>query len=121
MRKRNCRLEVCFTKDELSALTKKARKAHLSLGGFVRSAVSGAEIKEAPGADIPKLIYEVRRVGINIDQILKIAHTKGLLMCRSSARLWEDNRAVERMIVTLTRPREADGGHFYLAHQGARG
>ena len=93
MRKRNCRLEVCFTKDELSALTKKARKAHLSLGGFVRSAVSGAEIKEAPGADIPKLIYEVRRVGI------KIAHTKGLLDVPQLRKALEDNRAVERMIV----------------------
>lgn len=99
MRKRKCRLEVCFTKDELSALTKKARKAHLSLGGFVRSAVSGAEIKEAPGADIPKLIYEVRRVGINIDQILKIAHTKGLLDVPQLRKALEDNRAVERMIV----------------------
>lgn len=99
MRKRNCRLEVCFTKDELSALTKKARKARLSLGGFVRSAVSGAEIKEAPGADIPKLIYEVRRVGINIDQILKIANTKGLLDVPQLRKALEDNRAVERMIV----------------------
>ena len=37
MRKRNCRFEVCFTKDELSDLTKKARKARLSNGAFVRS------------------------------------------------------------------------------------
>lgn len=99
MRKRTCRLEVRFTKDELSALTKKARKARLSLGGFVRAAVSGAEIKEAPGADIPKLIYEVRRVGINIDQILKIANAKGLLDVPQLKKALEDNRAVERMIV----------------------
>ena len=84
---------------DMTYLTKKARKAHLSLGGFVRSAVSGAEIKEAPGADIPKLIYEVRRVGINIDQILKIAHTKGLLDVPQLRKALEDNRAVERMIV----------------------
>lgn len=69
------------------------------MGGFVRSAVSGAEIKEAPGADITKLIYEVRRVGINIDQILKIANTKGLLDVPQLRKALEDNRAVERMIV----------------------
>ena len=69
------------------------------MGGFVRSAVSGAEIKESPGADIPKLIYEVRRVGINIDQILKIANTKGLLDVPQLRKALEDNRAVERMIV----------------------
>ena len=30
MRKRNCRVEVCFTKDELTVLSKKAKKAGLS-------------------------------------------------------------------------------------------
>ena len=35
LRKRNCRFEVCFTKDELSDLTKKARKARLSNGACV--------------------------------------------------------------------------------------
>ena len=35
MRKRNCRFEVCFTRDNLSDLTKKERKARLSNGAFV--------------------------------------------------------------------------------------
>ena len=56
MRKRNCRFEVCFTKDELSDLTKKARKARLSTGAFVRRAVRDLEVKEAPPADVPILI-----------------------------------------------------------------
>ena len=64
MRKRNCRVEVCFTKDELYDLTKKARKARLSVGGFIRRAVRGIEVKEAPPADVPMLIREVRRVGL---------------------------------------------------------
>ena len=53
MRKRNCRVEVCFTKDELTVLSKKAKKAGLSIGGFVRHSVADKEIKEAPPADIP--------------------------------------------------------------------
>ena len=48
MRKRNCRVEVCFTKDELTVLSKKAKKAGLSIGGFVRRSVADKEIKEAP-------------------------------------------------------------------------
>ena len=50
MRKRNCRVEVCFTKDELIVLSKKAKKAGLSIGGFVRRSVADKEIKEAPPA-----------------------------------------------------------------------
>ena len=36
MRKRNCRVEVCFTKDELSALSKKAKKAGMSIEEYNR-------------------------------------------------------------------------------------
>ena len=79
MRKRNCRFDVCFTKEELSDLTKKARKARLSNGAFVRRAVRDLEWKAAPPVDVPMLIREVRRVGYNIDQLLKIANAQGLL------------------------------------------
>ena len=99
MRKRNCRFEVCFTKDELSDLTKKARKARLSIGGFIRRAVRDLEVKEAPPVDVPMLIREVRRVGYNIDQLLKIANAKGLLDVPQLRKALADNRAVEKLIV----------------------
>ena len=67
MRKRNCRVEIYFTKDELESLTKKVRKSGLSRESFCRHLLNGAEIKEAPSADVPMLINEVRRVGYNID------------------------------------------------------
>ena len=105
MRKRNCRVEVCFTKDELYDLTKKARKARLSISGFIRRAVRNIEVKEAPPADVPMLIREVRRVGYNIDQILKIANVRGLLDVPRLRKALEDNRAVEKLIVdTYTTP-----------------
>ena len=99
MRKRNCRFEVCFTKDELSDLTKKARKARLSIGGFIRRAVRDLEVKEAPPADVPMLIREVRRVGYNIDQLLKTANANGLLDVPQLRKALADNRAVEKLIV----------------------
>lgn len=97
MRKRNCRFEVCFTRDELSNLTKKARKARLSTGAFVRRAVRDLEVKEAPPADVPILIREVRRVGYN--QLLKLANAKGLLDVPQLRKALADNRAVEKMIM----------------------
>ena len=98
MRKRNCRVEVCFTKDELYDLTKKARKAHLSIGGFVRRAVRNIEVKENPPADVPMLIREVRRVGYNIDQILKLANARGMLDVPRLRKALDENRAVEKLI-----------------------
>ena len=79
MRKRNCRVEIYFTKTELEALTKKVRKAGLSREGYCRRILNGAVVKEAPPAELPLLIQEVRRVGSNLNQILKRANSIGLL------------------------------------------
>ena len=98
-------MEVCFTKDELSDLTKKTRKAHLSIGGFIRRAVRNIEVKENPPADIPMLIREVRRVGYNIDQLLMIARAKNWLSVKDLEKALESNRATEKLIVdTYTTP-----------------
>lgn len=99
MRKRNCRLEVCFTREELSDLTKKARKARLSKGGLIRLAVKGVQIKEAPSVDVPVLIREVRRVGYNMEQILRLANAKGLLDVPRLRKALDENRAVETFIM----------------------
>jgi hypothetical protein len=99
VRKRNCRVEIYFTKDELETLTKKVRKTSLSREGFCRQVLNAAEVKEAPPADVPMLIREVRRVGYNIDQLLKIANAKGLLDVPQLRKALADNRAVEKMIM----------------------
>ena len=98
MPKRNCRFEVRLSKDEFSNLTRKARKAGLSCGAFVREAIKGQTVVEAPSVDVPILIREVRRVGNNINQILKIANSKGLLDVPQLRKALEENRTVEKMI-----------------------
>ena len=98
MAKRNCRFEVRLTKDEYYELTKKARKAGLTTGAFVRMAVAGQKVVEAPSADVPVLIREVRRVGHNIDQILKIANAGGLLQVPDLRKALDELRTVEKQI-----------------------
>ena len=99
MRKRNCRVEIYFTKGELDALTKKVRKSGLSREGYCRRVLNESEVKAAPTVDVPVLIREVRRVGHNIDQILKIANAQGLLDVPKLRAALDNNRAVEKMIV----------------------
>lgn len=99
MKKRNCRFEVRFTKDELSDLTKKARKARLTNAAFIRRAVCGAEVREAPPADVPALIQEVRRVGNNLNQIMKRANALGLMDVPQLRKALDENRVVEKLIV----------------------
>ena len=54
--KRTLEMKVRFTKTELDALTKKARKSGLSREGYCRRVLNGTEVKEAPPADVPVLI-----------------------------------------------------------------
>ena len=95
-------MKVRFTKTELDALTKKARKSGLSREGYCRRVLNGTEVKEA---DVPVLIQEVRRVGNNLNQIMKRANALGLLDVPQLRKALEDNRAVEKLIAdTYTVP-----------------
>ena len=98
MRKRNCRVEVCFTKDELTVLSKKAKKAGLSIGGFVRRSVADKEIKEAPPADIPMLLRAMRQAGYNLDQTLKRFNSTNVPDMPQFRKGLEEIRAATKMV-----------------------
>jgi len=91
-------MKIRFTKAELDTLTKKSRKAGLSREGYCRRILNESVVKENPPADVPMLIHEVRRVGYNIDQILKLANAKGLLDVPRLRKALDENRAVEKLI-----------------------
>ena len=96
MRKRNCREEGCFTKDELSS--KKAKKAGMSIGGFVRRSVADKEIKEAPPADIPLLLRAMRQAGYNLDQTLKRLNSTNVPDMPQFRKGLEEIRAATKMV-----------------------
>ena len=79
MKKRNRSMLVFYTDDEFNDLKEKAAAAGLSRSEFVRRAVAGKEVKQAPAADIPILIRDIRRAGANVDQLLKIANATHLV------------------------------------------
>ena len=96
--KRNCGVLLRFTQEEKDALTEKAKKAGLSRERFCRNILNGAEVKEAPPAEYCELLREVRRIGYNINQLLKIANARGLLDAPLIRKALEENRATERML-----------------------
>ena len=81
-------MKIRFTREELDALNGKARRAGLSRESYCRHILNGAEVKEAPPADVPTLIREVRRVGCNIDQLLVIARAKNWMIAKDLEKRW---------------------------------
>ena len=101
MTTRTCRFELRLSRAELNDLTKKARKARMTNAGFIRRAIREQEVKEAPPVDVPILIREVRRVGYNIDQVLKIARAQGLVDVPQLRKALEENRALVKKITNV--------------------
>ena len=98
MRKRNCRVEVCFTKDELTVLSKKAKKAQMSREGYCRAVLNGATVKEAPSADIPLLLRAMRQAGYNLDQTLKRFNSTNVPDMPQFRKGLEEIRAATKMV-----------------------
>ena len=104
--KRNCRFEVRLSKSEYEDLNKKAKKAGLSAGAFVRKAVEAKEVKEAPDADVGRLIMEMRRVGANVNQTLKNMNASGVLDMPKFRQNMDDLRAATKLIIDTYAPEE---------------
>ena len=98
MRKRNHRIVFYLNDAEFETLESKVKQTSLSREGFILNLISDVPIQEKPPADIHKLIWEVRRVGNNIDQILMIANARGLLDVPQLRKAMADLRDVEKLI-----------------------
>ncbi|MBQ3541528.1 MAG: ribbon-helix-helix protein, CopG family [Oscillospiraceae bacterium] len=100
MRTRNHRVVFYLNDKEFEAFEQKAKRSSRSREAFIRKAIQEVQIKELPPADLYKLIWEIRRVGNNIDQILMIANAKGILNIPDLCKAIDDLREVEKLIVS---------------------
>ena len=97
MGKRNRRLLFLLSEDEYNDVLEKAERCGLSMGAFVRSAVFGQKVYEAPSAGVPVLIREVRRVGSALEQLL-LDGRYGEEETQELKKALEANRAAEKKI-----------------------
>ncbi len=73
-RKRPYRIYIYVSKEELDEITSKAKMAGLSVGEFGRRVFRKEKIIVPPSADERELIMEVRRIGSNLNQIVRKYH-----------------------------------------------
>ena len=100
MRKGNHRVVFYLNDKEFDAFEQKAKRSSRSREAFIRKAIEDVQIKELPPTDLYKLIWEIRRVGNNIDQILMIANSKGILNIPDIRKAIDDLREAEKLIVS---------------------
>ena len=83
---------------EAELLDRSAIKSRLSRSEFIRRLILNCKIKKAPPVDYFTLIAELRRIGSNINQVLKVAYTKDLVDVPLLRKALDDYRKTEQMI-----------------------
>lgn len=103
-RSRPIKFTIYLSSSENEKLTEKANKAGLSKGAFLRKQIDDCVIKEAPNADIPILIRDIRRVGTNVNQLLKQVNTTHLLDAPQMRKVLAEAWLAEKAIVDAFAP-----------------
>lgn len=99
MEERKIHFQLWLTRDEHRDLVGKAKKAGLPISAFLRQAVAGQEVLEAPPADIPALIREVRQVRSCLERLLKAAESGDMPEASGLREALDENRALEKRIL----------------------
>ena len=79
MSRRNKAVVIRFTEDEWRSLNDKVKKAKLPREKFCRAILLGAKVNAPPDADYVSLIFEVRRVGSNLNQLVRKLNIAGIV------------------------------------------
>ena len=79
-------------------LERDAQKAKLSHSEFIRRLILHCKMNEAPPVDYYTLICELRRVGSNINQLLKVAYSQNLVEVPMLRKTLDDYHKTEQMI-----------------------
>lgn len=69
MRKRNIRIQVRLNDIEYEKLLTDIDKSDNNISDYIRKLIIGKEIKEKPDHDFLKILNELSRIGVNINQI----------------------------------------------------
>lgn len=79
MSERKYEFHIYLNEEEKDALCKLSEITKLSKSQLIREIILGYSPPEGPPANYDDLIYQLRCIGNNINQILRIARTNGIL------------------------------------------
>lgn len=97
-RKRTHRVQVRLNDEEYAAFKKKVELAGCRQECFLRNAIANKNVVQLPPVDYGKLIFETRRVGQNVNRLLRIAYANNYFNTQEIKECLEKIRGLERKI-----------------------
>ena len=92
MRKRNNPVQIYLDDDELNRLDEHSSACKKSRSNYIRDLIDGYQPAEFPPADYIEVLNELKRIGINMNQIAGKAHSLNFVdepeYRRNVNRLW---------------------------------
>lgn len=79
MRKRNNRVSVRFTDEELDHFKRLVERTGLSAEEYLRQIIRGVVPRDSPPADYYKMMRQLYRVGNSLNQIAQKAHVLNVM------------------------------------------
>ena len=116
-RKRPYRIYIYVSKEELDEITSKAKMAGLSVGEFGRRVFRKEKIIVPPSADERELIMEVRRIGSNLNQIVRKYHALDIDPSPALEVCVKDIEYIKKLL----EERRYDGSNINLGNIGPSG
>ena len=98
MRKRSIDKHFRFTEKENNLIQDLARKTHLSENEVVVTSLSSIILKEAPSRSFYYDLEKINKIGVNINQIAKVANQTGVIM---SNKLYECIDGLDELVNDL--------------------
>ena len=77
MASRSKRLYIRISNQEYGDIYRNAKIAHLNMSQYARRILTGEIVRPAKPTDYYQLYNEINKIGVNINQIAKIANTTG--------------------------------------------
>lgn len=79
-RKRNKQILFCVTEEEWKLIRRKMILSHTrNMGAYLRKMAIDGYIVNIDTTELKKQLYEMHKIGVNINQIAKIANTTGTI------------------------------------------
>ena len=98
MRKRMNRITVCLDDNEYADFLNIEKSTRLSKSKLLRYMIRGCTPIEAPPADYPKLIRELRAIGNNLNQLVRLARTTGYINTPELTKILENLRKTQHEV-----------------------
>lgn len=104
IRTKEKRFEMRLSNEDYELLSKQAQRTGMSMSAVMLSGWKGIIIKDLPPVEYNEMIIQLRRVGSNINQLLKLANAKGIIIADELRKALEENRKIEKALWNAVTP-----------------